>query len=230
MTNKEKLYLFLCTFFCLLIVLSNLTYQKFVTLSIIPFYKFELSVGAILYPLTFIMTDLITEFYTKEKAAFAIKLSMVMNVFSVLIIMLMDTLPATSWSKIDNATFHSVFGFYGIAFIGSMIACTLSQTLDVHLYLWIKKLTHGRFLWLQNIGSTSLSLLLDTLTVIGFMAIMGVLPFEQMLLLVAHSYLWKFFFIMCNAPLFCIAVKGVNFIINNKNNTHLTQSTGISSY
>ena len=51
-----------------------MVYQKFVSLQF-PFYKFELSVGAILYPLTFLVTDLIVESYGKEKAQFCVKLA-----------------------------------------------------------------------------------------------------------------------------------------------------------
>ena len=65
MTNSEKIYIGLCIVFSTLIILGNLIYQKFVMLQI-PFYKFELSAGAILYPLTFLITDIITELYGKK--------------------------------------------------------------------------------------------------------------------------------------------------------------------
>ena len=73
MTKAEKVYTGLCGLFSILIVLSNLTYQKFVALPILPFHTFEISVGAILYPLTFLLTDLMTEFYSKERANFCVK-------------------------------------------------------------------------------------------------------------------------------------------------------------
>ena len=69
MTHKEKLYAGLCIILSMLIIVSNLTYRKFVTLDM-QFYKFEISVGAILYPLTFIITDVITEFFGKERIIF----------------------------------------------------------------------------------------------------------------------------------------------------------------
>ena len=73
MKNVEKIYTGLCVLFSVLIVVGNLTYQKFVILSILPFHTFEISVGAVLYPLTFLITDLITEFYGKEKARFCVR-------------------------------------------------------------------------------------------------------------------------------------------------------------
>ena len=63
----------LCVLFAVLIVVCNLIYQKFVFLPILPFYSFELSVGAIIYLLTFLLTDLIAEFYGKNKANFCVR-------------------------------------------------------------------------------------------------------------------------------------------------------------
>lgn len=202
MIKAEKIYTGLCILFCTLIIVGNLTYQKFVFLPISRLYSFELSVGAILYPLTFLITDLITEFYSKEKAAFCVRFNIFINLFVVIIITLMDLLPATSWSKIDNATFHRIFGFYGIAFTSSIIACYISQTVDIFLYLWIRKLTNGKYLWIRNNGSTAISLLIDTSIVIGIMSIFDVLPINKFFSLVFTSYLWKFFFTVCSTPLF----------------------------
>ena len=85
-----------------------------------------------------------------------------MNIVVVLIIGSMDNLHATSWSKIDDNLFHQAFGFYGIAFIGSIIACYISQKIDIFLYLRIKTLTKGKYLGLRNFLSSSVSLFIDT--------------------------------------------------------------------
>lgn len=69
-----------------------------------------------------------------------------MNIIVVLIIAIMDRLNATEWSKIDNITFHKVFGLYSIAFIGSIIACYTAQLIDITIYLWIRKVTYARWL------------------------------------------------------------------------------------
>lgn len=78
--TADKIYTILCVLFAVLIVMGNLIYQKFVFLPILPFHTFELSVGAILYPLTFMLTDLIAEFYGKDKANFCVRLAIVMNI------------------------------------------------------------------------------------------------------------------------------------------------------
>lgn len=218
MAKDESIYTSLCVLFCVLIVMGNLIYQKFVSLPILPFHTFELSVGAILYPLTFLLTDLITEFYGKEKANFCVKLGICMNIFVVCIVAGMDCLDATAWSKIDNTTFHSVFGLYSVAFIGSILACYIAQLADIALYLWIRKLTKGKWLWARNNGSTAISLFIDTFIVISFMTAFHVLPVDRMWLLIINSYLFKLFFSICSTPLFYASVAFLRVLQQKENN------------
>lgn len=214
MPVTEKIYIILCTFFAVLLVTGNLIYQKFVTLSFLPFHTFELSIGAILYPLTFLLTDLIAEFYGREKANFCVQSAIAMNVIIAFVLMGMDALPATEWSKIDTDTFHHVFGFYSVAFIGSILACYVAQRIDILLYLGIRKLTGTKWLWLRNNASTSLSLLIDTSIVISFMTFFGVLPFDRMGSLILNSYLFKLFFSICSTPLFYACVGILRWLFN----------------
>jgi uncharacterized integral membrane protein (TIGR00697 family) len=205
MQIQEKIYIFLCAAFSTVIITGNLIYQKFVYLPILPFHTFELSVGAILYPLTFLITDLIAEFYGKDKARFCVKLAISMNILTAVIIGGMDQLEAANWSKIDNAMFHKVFGFYSIAFLGSIIANYIAQLVDIKIYLWIRNLTKEKYLWLRNNLSTSISLFIDTTIVISFLTIFGVLPMEQMSSLIINSYIFKLFFTIFSTPLFYLA-------------------------
>lgn len=224
MANKEKIYTGICILFAVLLVVGNMTYQKFVSVAILPFHTFELSVGAITYPLTFLLTDLIAEFYGKEKSSFCVKSGIAMNITVALIVGSMDSLPATLWSKIDDVTFHKVFGLYSLAFAGSMIACYISQRVDILLYLWIRKITKGKYLWLRNNGSTAISLLIDTSVVISFLTLFGVLPVEQFWLLIINSYSFKLFFTLCSTPLFYIGVSFIRFLIDKED--HSSQEIG----
>lgn len=213
---SDKIYTTLCVVFSLFIVVGNLIYQKFVFLPILPFHIFELSVGAITYPLTFMLTDLIAEFYGKNKANFCVRLAIVMNIIIALVIMMMDKLNATEWSKIDNITFHRVFGLYSVAFIGSIIACYIAQLFDITIYLWIRKLTGSRWLWLRNNGSTAISLFIDTCIVINFMSMFGILPIDRIWPLIINSYLFKLFFTVCSTPLFYACVGIIRWLLKNE--------------
>lgn len=206
MTKSDKVYIGLCTFFSVLVVVANLTYQKFVALKILSFYTFELSVGAIIYPLIFLITDLIAEFYGKERARFCVNFAVIMNISTAILIVGMDFLPATSWSKIDDFMFHHMFGFFSVAFVASIIACYLAQAVDISLYLWIRKITGGKYLWLRNNGSSAVSLLVDTVIVTFFMVLFGIFSKEHMWFIVMNSYSFKFFFIIASIPLFYLCV------------------------
>lgn len=215
MKVEDKIYTALCVLFAVLIVVGNLIYQKFVFLPIFSFYTFELSAGAITYPLTFFLTDLIAEFYGKDKANFCVKLAISMNIIIATVIVMMDKFNATEWSKIDNATFHNVFGLYSVAFVGSIVGCYIAQLIDITIYLWIRKLTHGKWLWLRNNGSTAISLFVDTCIVISFMSIFGVLPIDRMWILIINSYLFKLFFTICSTPLFYISVRMTRYALKH---------------
>ncbi|HJD59844.1 MAG TPA: queuosine precursor transporter [Rickettsia endosymbiont of Omalisus fontisbellaquei] len=203
---KEKIYIILCTFFTVLIIVGNLIYQKFVSLNIFNLYILELSVGAIFYPLTFLLTDLIAEFYGKERANFCVKLAIVFNIIVVLIISLMDKLEATNWSNVDNITFHKVFGSYHISFLASTFACYIAQLVDINIYLWIRKITKGKYLWIRNNFSTAISLFIDTFIVIGIMSLFNIFPLEQLGTLILNSYSFKLFFTVFSTPIFYLAV------------------------
>ena len=212
MNAAEKCYIILCTFFAVLVVTGNLIYQKFVYLPL-SFYTFELSVGAIFYPLTFLITNLITEFFGKQKAKFCVQLAILMSLSIALIITLMNSLEATNWSKIDDQTFNNVFGVYGISLAGSLLANYTAQLLDIRLYLWIRKITHHKFLWIRNL-STAVSLLIDTTIVIVFITIFSnSIPFEQMIPLIINSYTFKLFFSICTTPLFYFLVYVIKSIV-----------------
>jgi uncharacterized integral membrane protein (TIGR00697 family) len=217
MKVADKIYTGLCVFFSVIIVIGNLTYQKFVTLPIPFFHTFYLSVGAILYPLTYLVSDLIAEFYGRNKAIFCIRFALLMNIIAALIIYCMEHLEATSWSRIDDYMFHAVFGMYSIAFIGSIIACFISQNIDIYLYLFLRKLTKDKSLWLRNIMSTSVSLFIDTFIVIGFMTYFEILPQKHMWDLIYNSYSFKLFFSICSTPLFYLCVYIIGKLISKEN-------------
>ena len=162
MDVREKIYVSLCAVFSVLVTTGNLIYQKFVYLPLLSFHTFELSVGAIIYPFTFMVADIIAEFYGAEKAKFCIKLSVIMNIMVAFIVIIATHLDATTWSKISNSEFAHIFGSFNVAFISSIIASYAAQSLDVILYMWIKKLSRGKFLLLRSNLSTAISLLIDT--------------------------------------------------------------------
>ena len=213
MNNLDKIYTGLCVLFSTLIVICNLVYQKFVTINLVGIYNFEISSGALLYPLTFMITDIVAEIFGPSKSRFLVRMALINNIVVVLILSFLDSVPTASWSKISASDFHKIFGFYSIAFFGSLVAFFVSQNIDIYIYLYLKKMTRGKFMFFRNILSSGLCLFIDTFIVISIMTYFGVIPFDQMLQLLINSYFWKLLFTILFSPLFYLSVKIIKFYI-----------------
>ena len=132
--HAEQLYLILAALFIALLVAGNLIFQKFFTWNFFGLYTFEISVGILPYPITFLITDIISEIFGKKKANRVVLSGLFATVFLLVIVYLADAVPATSWSPIQNETFHEVFGFTVIAVGASMVAYLLAQLVDIRIY------------------------------------------------------------------------------------------------
>ena len=109
MTENNKnlafsIYLILAAIFIASLVVSNLIFQKFFTFNFLGWYNFEISVGILPYPVTFLVTDLISEIYGKKRANQVVTAGIFASAFSLVIIIVSDAAPATSWSPINNET------------------------------------------------------------------------------------------------------------------------------
>ena len=153
-TLALRIYITLGALFICSLVVSNLIFQKFFSWDFSASILFEISVGILPYPLTFLITDLISEIYGKKMANRVVTAGIFASVFSLLIISAGQAVPATEWSPIDNALFNKVFGATVLAVLASMIAYLLAQYIDIQLYHFWKNLTKGKHLWLRNNFST----------------------------------------------------------------------------
>ena len=155
----QKLYLILASLFITSLVVSNLIFQKFFywhpfDIEIFGEKLFYLSVGILPYPITFLITDLISEIYGKKKANQVVTVGIFAAIFSTLIIYVADSVPAMENSPVDDALFTKVFGSTIIAVLSSMLSYLFAQYIDIHIYHFWKNLTKGKMLWLRNNFST----------------------------------------------------------------------------
>lgn len=216
MTITEKIYLSLCSTLMLFGVMGNIIYQKFVVLTFPGPIVFEISAGAILYPLTLMLTNLITEFYGQEKALFSVVLSVILNSIVAVILVCVDALPAVGWSPVNDKDFHQIFGVYTPAFMASTLALYVARRFDIFLYTQIRRLAQDRYLTLRNFVSIALSLLLDTCIVITLMVLWNALPISNVGLLIRDSYLWKIVCTLFTMPLFTGGTKLIQWLIKPK--------------
>ena len=152
--------------------------------------SFALAVGVLPYPITFLCTDLISEFYGRKRANWLVVVGLLLNVWVVFILWLGAALPQqpkfdesgvpivkvveveTDTGVVHEAEVPPDYAFYRIkqlaygAVVALMIAYMLAQFCDVWMYHFWKRVTKGKHLWLRNNGSTLVSQLVDTIAVI----------------------------------------------------------------
>ena len=217
MVHKDKLlarriYLYLGALFITSLVVSNLIFQKFffwkpfgdVTVFGAPL--FEISVGILPYPVTFLITDLISEIFGKKKANQIVVAGIFASFFSLLIVYTANAVPATTWSPVGDGLFTSVFGNTIIAVFASMMAYLLAQFVDIQIYHFWKNLTKGKYLWLRNNFSTFSSQLIDTFTVVLLLCSFGEIPWERFTGLVISGFIFKIIIALLDTPFLYLSV------------------------
>jgi len=204
--QAETVYLILASLFITSLVTSNLIFQKFFHWNPFDIYEFELSVGIIAYPITFLVTDIISEIYGRKRANRVVQAGIFASAFALLIVVVSTEAPATVWSPIDDKTFKHVFGFTFIAVGASLAAYLLAQFLDVQVFHFWKRVTRGKHLWIRNNFSTFTSQLVDTITVLSLLCSFGVIKWKLFLPLLINGYLFKVLFALCDTPVIYVAV------------------------
>lgn len=207
-----RIYLFLGALFITSLVVSNLIFQKFFTWQ--PFGEatlfgaplFVLSVGILPYPITFLITDLISEIFGQKKANQVVTAGIFASFFSMGIILLANIAPAAADSPVDDAVFSTVFALSPIAVLASMMAYLAAQYIDIAIYHFWKRLTRGRHLWLRNNFSTFSSQVVDTFTVVFLLCVFGVLPWTSFYGLIVSGVVFKVMVAALDTPLLYLFV------------------------
>lgn len=202
-----KIYLYLGALFITSLVVSNLIFQKFFywrpfgDVTVFGASLFEISVGILPYPLTFLITDLISEIYGRKKANQVVTAGIFASFFSMGIVLLANWVPALPNSPVQDDMFSHVFALSPIAVFASMLAYLFAQYIDIGIYHFWKKLTNGKHLWLRNNFSTYLSQFIDTFTVVGLLCTFKVLPWSMFYGLVISGFIFKVIVAFLDTPL-----------------------------
>ncbi|MDC0354916.1 queuosine precursor transporter [Flavobacteriaceae bacterium] len=207
----KKIYLYLAALFITSLVVSNLIFQKFFywypfDMTIGGIKLFELSVGILPYPITFLVTDLISEIYGQKKANQVVIAGIFASFFSLSIILISNYVPALESSPINDETFSNVFSLSGLAVLASMLAYLFAQFIDIKIYHFWKNLTKGKMLWLRNNFSTFSSQIIDTITVISLLCLFEVLSWDNFLGLVISGIVFKILVAFLDTPLLYLFV------------------------
>jgi len=205
--EADFLFLVLAALFIAALTTTNLIANKFVTVDL-GFKVFTISAGILPYPVTFLITDILSEIYGKKRAQHVVMAGFFASVFVLFVLWLGHSFPAIPASPVDDATYAAVFANSWRVILASMVAYLAAQFVDVRIYHFWKNLTQGRMLWLRNNGSTVVSQLLDT-TLVVFVLFAGNMPLEDMVLLILDGWMFKALFALVDTPVLYGCVYGV---------------------
>lgn len=226
--RRERVFIALAAFFiCCLTLLNVVGITRFIQLG-----PLQLALGVLPYPLTFLCTDLISEFYGRARANFVVSIGLALNFFILgymwlgnqmppvpssdmppwQVIQLAESVALPSGRSVENQVelFHLLYQCTSGAVFASMLAYLTAQYADIRLFHFWKRLTAGRHLWLRNNLSTVTSQAIDSLMVIavtfGAAYLAGDITLKALLILMGSNYLFKLLVALADTiPLYAVA-------------------------
>lgn len=161
-SRKDTVYVVLAGIFITNAVVAELIGGKLIDVG-----PAVMSIGIVPWPIVFVTTDLINEYFGKKGVRKLSLLTAALIAYTFVVLYLADRIPASQVSSVSSLSFHSVFGQSQLIIIGSIAAFLFSQLLDVTLFSFFKKRTGDKMIWLRSTGSTVISQFFDSFIVLG---------------------------------------------------------------
>jgi len=196
----EVVFLILASLFTGALVVTNLIANKFIHVEWLG-REFILSAGVLPYPITFLITDLLSEIYGRRRANLVVFGGFLASILVLVTLYLGDQFPAIADSTVDDGIYSLVFGNSWRIIGASMTAYLIAQFVDIRIFHFWKRLTKGKHLWLRNNASTLLSQLLDSALVV-FVLFAGQWPASQMGWVILDLWMFKASIALLDTPLF----------------------------
>ncbi|MEI7509097.1 MAG: queuosine precursor transporter [Flavobacterium sp.] len=161
--KKDIVYVILAGIFITNAVVAELIGGKLINVFGVP-----MSVGILPWPIVFVSTDLINEYFGEKGVR---KLSLItasLIAYTFVILFIAMRIPAMQGDKlVTDDQFNGVFGQSMWIIVGSITAFMVSQLIDVSIFHFVKNKTGGKMIWLRSTGSTVISQLFDSFIVLG---------------------------------------------------------------
>jgi uncharacterized integral membrane protein (TIGR00697 family) len=173
---------------------------------------FNLTAGVLIWPVVFISTDLINEYFGQPGVRRISYLTAGLIAYAFLVIFLTMKLPPAQWWMDANSTdtagnyfnmdfaFNKIFGQGNRIILGSLSAFLLGQLVDVFIFHKLRKVTGSKMLWLRATGSTLVSQLVDSFVVL-YIAFSGIFSNSQIVAIGITNYIYKFAVAILLTPL-----------------------------
>ncbi|MGC4063632.1 MAG: queuosine precursor transporter [Polyangiaceae bacterium] len=195
-SRRETAFLMLAGLFLAHALLGELIGGKLIEVG-----GWVMSIGVIPWPVVFVVTDLINEYFGPRAVRRLTLLAVGLIVYAFVILYLCMQVKAASFSPVKDAAFSSVFGQSLWIIVGSVIAFAISQLIDALVFVFARSRTKASWLWLRALGSTLVSQLIDTFVIntIAF-GIPGKITKSQVIELSVTNYGYKVLIALATLP------------------------------
>jgi uncharacterized integral membrane protein (TIGR00697 family) len=173
--------------------------------------SFNLTAGVLLWPIVFVMTDIINEYYGRKGVKFLSFTAAILIAYAFLMVFFaMNLSPADFWieriTPLGNVNMHqafnTIFGQGLWIIIGSLTAFLVGQLVDVTVFHYFKSFTGTSKIWLRATGSTLVSQLVDSFVVLFIAFYIGAgWDLKLVLVIGLVNYIYKFFIAVIVTPL-----------------------------
>ncbi len=184
LTGYSVWFILVVALFITSLLISNITASKPVRL-----WGLEFSVALVIFPVSYIVADVLTEVYGFRRARLVIWLGFGCNLLVVGIVMLAVWLPPAPYWEHQSA-YETVLGMTPRLMIASLTAYLIGEFTNSTVLAKMKILTQGRWLWSRTIGSTLVGQLFDT-TIFSVIAFAGVFPTDAIMRIIVMEWLLK---------------------------------------
>lgn len=161
-SRKETVYVILAGIFITNAIVAELIGGKLIDVG-----PAVMSIGILPWPIVFITTDLINEYFGKKGVRRLSIITAVLIAYTFLVLFFAMKIPSTNISTVTTEQFNAVFGQSQLIIIGSITAFLVSQLIDVSIFHFFKRRTGDKKIWLRSTGSTVISQLFDSFIVLG---------------------------------------------------------------
>lgn len=161
-SNKDVIYVVLAGIFITNAVVAELIGGKLIDVG-----PAVMSIGILPWPIVFITTDLINEYFGEKGVRKLSVITACLIAYTFIVLFFAMKIPSSGISSVSTTQFNAVFGQSQLIIVGSIAAFLVSQLIDVSIFHFFKRRTGDRKIWLRSTGSTVISQLFDSFIVLG---------------------------------------------------------------
>jgi uncharacterized integral membrane protein (TIGR00697 family) len=193
--RKQQFYVWLVAIHVAALITGDFIGGRFFVL-----FGYTLSAGIIPFPLTFVLTDVVNEFYGPNGARRLTFVGLGAALFVFVVLQITLRLTPSPTSPIPDPVFQVAFGTAIRLYVASLSAYVVGQMLDISIFRFLRGRTGHRLLWLRATGSTVLSQMIDSFTV-SFVFLVGTQPLGFITSNAANNYVGKLIMAVLLTPL-----------------------------